>query len=77
MSIDESGRRGVGRPGGVGHISRDGHKVYSGKCDVRLDKQELSMLNRLSEANGVTRSDVMRRALRDYYRYNTDSSGEE
>ena len=48
--------------------------VYSGKCDVRLDKQELEMLDHLSDLNGVTKSDVMRRALRDYYRFNTDKS---
>lgn len=48
--------------------------VYSGKCDVRLDKQELEMLDHLSCLNGVTKSDVMRRALRDYYRFNTDKS---
>lgn len=48
--------------------------VYSGKCDVRLDKQELEMLDHLSGLNGVTKSDVMRRALRDYYRFNTDKS---
>lgn len=44
---------------------------YSGKCDVRLDKKEDSMLNHLAELNGVTRSDVMRRALRDYFKFNT------
>ena len=29
--------------------------VYSGKCDVRLDKQELEMLDHLSGLNGVTK----------------------
>ena len=43
--------------------------VYSGKFDARLDKQELVMLDHLSDLNGVTKSDVMRRALRDYYRF--------
>lgn len=46
--------------------------VYTGKCDVRLDKQEMEMLDHLSGLNGVTRSDVMRRALRDYYKFNTE-----
>ena len=46
--------------------------TFTGKCDVRLDKQELAMLDHLSELNEVTRSDIMRRALRDYYRFNTD-----
>ena len=47
------------------------NKFY-GKCDVRLDKKELEMLDHLSELNEVTRSDIMRRALRDYYKFNTD-----
>ena len=38
------------------------NKFY-GKCDVRLDKKELEMLDHLSELNEVTRSDIMRRAL--------------
>lgn len=46
--------------------------VYYGKFDVRLDKQELAMLEHLSELNEVTKSDVMRKALRDYYKFNTD-----
>ena len=46
--------------------------TFTGKCDVRLDKQELAMLDHLSELNEVTRSDIMRRALRDYYKFNTD-----
>lgn len=45
--------------------NRDG-----GKCDVRLNKHENEMLDHLAEVNGVTRSDVMRRALRDYAKWN-------
>ena len=45
---------------------------FSGKCDVRLSAEEDSMLNKLSEDNGVTRSDVMRKALKNYFRYLTD-----
>lgn len=65
-------RRGPGRP--VGGSKR----MFHGKCDVRLDKQELNMLSQLAEINDVTRSDVMRKALRDYYKFNTDGgvSGE-
>ena len=51
--------------------------TYYGKCDVRLDKQELQMLDHLSSVNEVTRSDVMRRALRDYYMFNTEDNKEE
>ena len=57
-------------------IRRQGRPKFSnkfyGKCDVRLDKKELAMLDHLSELNEVTRSDIMRRALRDYYKFNTD-----
>lgn len=35
------------------------------------------MLDHLSSVNEVTRSDVMRRALRDYYMFNTEDSKEE
>lgn len=45
---------------------------YSGKCDVRLTKKEDDMLNILSDRNGVTRSTIMRKALRDFYKFNTD-----
>ena len=58
---------------------KHGRRKYSnkfyGKCDVRLDKKELEMLDHLSELNEVTRSDIMRRALRDYYKFNTDKEG--
>ena len=63
-----------GRP-----VRRQGRPKYSnkfyGKCDVRLDKQELVMLEHLSELNEVTKSDIMRRALRDYYMFNTEQEG--
>lgn len=68
MSDNKNSRRGVGRPGGVGH---KGLTVYTGKCDVRLSAEEDSMLNRLAQQNGVTRSDVLRRALKDFYKFNT------
>lgn len=69
MSNNDKINRGVGRPKDSG---ARGGQSYSGKCDVRLDKQELNMLDQLTERNGVTRSDVMRRALRDYFKFNTD-----
>lgn len=60
-------------------VRRQGRPKYSnkfyGKCDVRLDKQELVMLEHLSELNEVTKSDIMRRALRDYYMFNTEKEG--
>ena len=57
---------------------RDVTKVWGrgvarpGKCDVRRDKNEMRMLDELAEANEVTRSDIMRRALKDYWKFNTD-----
>ena len=54
-----------GRPRFSGEFS-------SGKCDVRLTKEENNMLNELSERNGVSRSDIMRRALKDFHRFNTE-----
>lgn len=69
MSRNNDSGRGVGRPKDRGVR---GGQSYSGKCDVRLDKQELNMLDRLTERNNVTRSEIMRKALRDFYRFNTD-----
>lgn len=45
---------------------------YGGKCDVRLSAEEDSMLTKLANDNGVTRSDVMRRALRDFWKFNSE-----
>ena len=45
--------------------------VYTGKCDVRLTSEEDSMLDRLAERNDVTRSTIMRKALRDFYKFNS------
>ena len=42
-------------------------KVKSGKCDVRLSPDELSMLDELAEQNDATKSDVMRKALKAFY----------
>ena len=52
--------------------SRKKKGLYYDKCDVRLNKEESGMLEYLSELNAVSRSDVMRRALRDYFKFNTD-----
>lgn len=64
------GSRGVSR--GPGRPKGASKKNYFGKCDVRLDKQELGMLDTLAERNDVTRSDVMRKALRDYWKFNSE-----
>lgn len=57
---------------GRGRPKNSGVKKQVGKCDVRLDKNEVAMLDHLAETNGVTRSDVMRKALKNYYIYNTE-----
>lgn len=63
---DGSGGRRPGRPVGASK------RIFQGKCDVRLTAEEDSMLTKLSKLNGVTRSDVMRKALKDYFRFNTE-----
>ena len=42
------------------------------KCDVRLNAEENDMLNELAEFHEVSRSDVVRKAIKDYYKYNTE-----
>lgn len=42
------------------------------KCDVRLNAEENDMLNELAERNEVTRSTIMRKALKDFYKFNTE-----
>lgn len=56
-------KRGPGRP------RWSGERVS--KCDVRLNNEERRMLEELAERNEVSNSDIMRRALRDLYRFNS------
>ena len=56
-----------GRPEGCGNRRQS---VMPGKCDVRLTAEEDLALSRLAELNETSRSDVMRKALRDFLRYN-------
>lgn len=60
---------GKGRPKGTGTRQQE---VRWYKCDVRLDNVENSRLDELAELYGVTRSDVMRRALRNEYAWNRE-----
>ena len=46
--------------------------AFSGKCDVRLTKKENEMLNYLAERNEASRSDIMRTALKESYKFNTE-----
>lgn len=68
--IERGSKRGPGRP--RGSCKRN----FYGKCDVRLDKNELVMLEQLADRYEVTRSDIMRKALKEYYIYNTDDMKE-
>lgn len=64
---NEKERGGLRRPG------RPNEKVsYTGKCDVRLSAEEDSILNTLANRNGVSRSDVIRRALADFWKFNSE-----
>ena len=63
-------KRGPGRPKGASK------KNYFGKCDVRLTEKEDAMLSQLADRNDVTRSDVMRKALKEYYKFNTDGGSD-
>jgi predicted transcriptional regulator len=40
-----------------------------GKCDVRLSKNDMKILQELSESSGRTRSTVMRDALRFFHKW--------
>lgn len=44
--------------------------IKPGKCDVRLTAEEDRMLNTIAERNGVSRSEVVRKALKDFYKFN-------
>lgn len=67
--MTEEKERSFGRPKGVGN---KGQRMLTGKCDVRLDERREHMLNYLAERNGISRSDVMRKALENEYRFNTE-----
>lgn len=60
---NEQGNKGSGRPKYSG--------TYRDKCDVRLNKEESAMLDHLVDINEVSRSDVMRKALKELYKFNT------
>lgn len=59
----------IGRPEGSGNRGRE---VYRGKCDVRLSKQDDFDLTRLAERYETSRSEVLRKALRDFVKFNSE-----
>jgi hypothetical protein len=52
------------KPKKTGPIGYGRNDVKPGKCDVRLSEDEMATLNRLSDTYGVTKSDIMRNALK-------------
>lgn len=66
---DEGGRKTVKKHEGSGYRGTD---MFTGKCDVRLTTKQDNALSRLAERYGVARSDVMRKALDDYVRWNEE-----
>ena len=54
------------------YYGRTDKRIKTAKCDVRLTREENRMLNQLADSNGETRGEVMRKALRDFYKFNTE-----
>ena len=54
------------------YYGRADKRIKSAKCDVRLTREEDRMLNQLADTNGASRGEVMRKALRDFYKFNTE-----
>lgn len=48
--------------------SRD---CFTRKCDVRLTPEQDNKLNELASQNGVSRGEVVRKAIEDFYRFNS------
>ncbi len=59
----------TGRPKGMGNKQQE---IRYHKCDVRLNSDEDAVLDRLASSYGVSRSDVMRRALRDFAKFTVE-----
>lgn len=48
------------------------NNLYQSKVDVRLSDKDNNALNRLAECYGESRSTIMRRALKDFIRFNSE-----
>lgn len=48
------------------------NNLYQSKVDVRLSDKDNNALNRLAERYGESRSTIMRRALKDFIRFNSE-----
>lgn len=61
--------------------SRKGPKpwnsLYESKVDTRISAADNNALNRLAEERGVSRSTIIRKALHDFIKFNTDDKEED
>ena len=64
---EREGRRYSKRP----ERSNEKKNYYGGKVDVRLSAEEDNILDSLAERNNVSRSDIVRRALMDFWKFNS------
>lgn len=71
MSRDESKyrKRGPGRP--------NWSYSYDSKVDVRISAKEDRMLNELANRYEESRSTIMRKALREFYSFNSEDEKED
>lgn len=71
MSRDESKyrKRGPGRP--------STSYLYDTKVDTRISAKQSSALDRLAAEHEVSRSDIVRKALDDFIKFNTVDNKEE
>ena len=63
MENETRRRRKVGRPPWASQ--------FDTKVDVRISAKEDRMLNELATTHGESRSTIMRKALNDFYKFNT------
>jgi predicted transcriptional regulator len=49
--------------------SRD---CYTRKCDVRLTDEQDTKLSELASQNGVSRGEIVRKAIEDFWKFNTN-----
>lgn len=71
MSRDESKyrKRGPGRPVWTNY--------FDTKVDTRITAKDSNALDRLAEQYGVSRSSIVRKALQDFIKFNTNDNKEE
>lgn len=53
------------------------NNLYQSKVDVRLSDKDNNALNRLADRYGESRSNIMRKALKDFIRFNEEDDRKE